>query len=428
MITVVGLGIEKDDLTIKGKKAIKNATYIFSRDKRKFATECASVLFSDAQTFEKLDELIVEHLLLKEKEYNDVVYAVVGDGYCDRAVGILSKKTNVEIIAGVSDNRGRDFSGSSVFMSAYDIDEHTYFDTARAHSIYQIDGKDVACDIKISLLNWYDGETQVVLSDKKISQSLPLYEIDRQKKYDCACLFIPAQSDFTKKKRYEMNDLLCIMRRLTAPDGCPWDKEQTHESIRINMIEEAYEAVDAIDNADVENLIEELGDVLMQVVFHADMSEREGTFNLNDIVSGVCEKLISRHTHVFGENKASDAEGALSAWDKAKEKEKNAYSYSEHTTRLPDNFPSTLYAQKVLKKAKKFGIEIDKETVYNALENAVKDKNAKDVLLFSVFYATLVGLDSEVEINESAKKVCKKFANAIENNEKEQVVKEIFNA
>lgn len=428
MITVVGAGIEKDDLTVKGKKAIKNASYVFSRDKRKYANDCACVLFNEEKTFEEYDEAIANHLLAKEKEYENVVYVVAGDGYCDRAVSLISEKTNVEIIAGVSDNRGRDFSGTTVFMSAYEIDEHTYFDTARAHSVYQIDGKDVACDVKINLLNWYDGETEVVLSDKKSSVKMPLYEIDRQKKHDCACLFIPAQADFTKKQRYEINDLLRVMRRLTAPDGCPWDKEQTHESIRINMIEEAYEAVDAIDNDDVDNIIEELGDVLLQVIFHADMSEREGVFNLNDIISGVCEKLVSRHTHIFGETKASDAEGALSAWDKAKEKEKNAYSYAEHIARLPDNFPSTLYAQKVIKKAKKFGIKMDNDVVYTALENAVKSKNAKEILLLSVFYATLMGLDSEVELNSGAKEICKKFADAIENNEKENIVKEIFNA
>ena len=428
MITIVGAGIEKDDLTIQGKKAIKNASYVFSRDKRKYASECACVLFSNVATFDEYDEVIANHLLEKEKEYDNVVYVVAGDGYCDRAVGLIANKTEVQVIPGVSDNRGRDFSASTVFMSAYDIDEHTYFDTARAHSIYQIDGRDVACDVKINLLNWYDGETIVVLSDKKSSVTMPLYEIDRLKKYDCACLFISAQPDFTKKTRYEINDLLRIMRRLTAPDGCPWDKEQTHESIRINMLEEAYEAVDAIDNDDVDNLIEELGDVLMQVVFHADMSEREGTFNLNDIITGVCEKLVSRHTHVFGENKASDAQGALSAWDKAKEKEKNAYSFAEHVARLPENFPATLYAQKLLKKAKKFGVDINKETVYNALEKAVKEQNAKDVLLFSVFYATLLGLDSEVEINKGAKEVCKKLSYAIENNEQEKTVKEIFNA
>ena len=333
---------------------------------------------------------------------------------------LTDKKDGAEIEILIGDVSGRG--------EEYDIDEHTYFDTARAHSVYQIDGRDVACDIKINLLNWYDGDTTVILSDKKSSVSIPLYEIDREKKYDCACLFIPAQPDFTQKKRYEINDLLRIMRRLTAPDGCPWDKEQTHESIRINMLEEAYEAVDAIDNDDVDNLIEELGDVLMQVVFHADMSEREGAFNLNDVISGVCEKLVSRHTHVFGENKASDAQGALSAWDKAKEKEKNAYSFAEHIARLPENFPATLYAQKLIKKAKKFGVEISKETVYSALEKAVKNQNAKDVLLFSVFYATLLGLDSEVEINNGAKEVCKKLSKAIENNEQEKTVKEIFNA
>ena len=128
--------------------------------------------------------------------------------------------------------------------------------------------------------------------------------------------------EFQRKDFYSYEDFLEIMRLLRAPGGCPWDREQTHESIRRNMLEEAYEAVEAIDEKDPGHLKEELGDVLLQVVFHARMAEEEGLFTLDDVVDGICKKLVFRHPHVFGTVEAGDADGALTAWEKQKREEK----------------------------------------------------------------------------------------------------------
>ena len=127
---------------------------------------------------------------------------------------------------------------------------------------------------------------------------------------------------FKIAKRYKMGDLLEIMELLRSPEGCPWDRAQTHQSIRSNMLEEAYEAADAIDRMDLDNLKEELGDVLLQVVFHASMAQEAGRFTFDDVVDGVCQKLVYRHPHVFGTADAKDPEGALSAWDAQKRQEK----------------------------------------------------------------------------------------------------------
>ena len=116
-------------------------------------------------------------------------------------------------------------------------------------------------------------------------------------------------------EHYSVDSLRRIMELLRAPGGCPWDRAQTHQSIRANMLEEAYEAVDAIDHMDMDNLKEELGDVLLQVVFHACMAQEAGRFTFDDVVDGICKKLVYRHPHVFGAAEAGDAEGALSAWD-----------------------------------------------------------------------------------------------------------------
>ena len=124
--------------------------------------------------------------------------------------------------------------------------------------------------------------------------------------------------EFEKKSRYEMDDLLHIMEILRGPDGCPWDREQTHESIRGNLIEETYEAVEAIDRKDTALLREELGDVLLQVVFHSRMEEEQGSFQFGDVVHDICQKLIIRHPHIFGDVQVSGTGEVLENWEAIK--------------------------------------------------------------------------------------------------------------
>ncbi len=405
MITIVGTGIQQGDLTARGRKAIKQASYVFSRVKMRGASEWASELFSKATSFEEMDKLIADHLLAKEKSGENVVFAVAGDGFCDNVGKILEKQTQITVIAGVSENRGREQGSSCVTMSAYDVNENTYLDTAIPHVFYDIDDKSVASDLKICLLDYYDGETLVTLSDGKSSKVIPLFELDREKKYKLASLYIPSKIDFTKKKRFEFNDLMRVMRRLTAPDGCPWDKVQTHESIRENMLEEAYEAVDAIDKNDMDNMIEEMGDVLLQVVFHCDMATRNGEFNFNDVISGVCEKLVSRHTHIFGENKANDEAEALVFWEKAKAKEKHYALLKEQIDRIPDTFPALLASEKFIKKANKYGANVTVEALKLKLIKALENNEFVSALACVVFLVAISGKSPEIELNKMLKEI-----------------------
>lgn len=416
MITIVGMGISSGDVTVNGKKAIKSASYVFSRAKMRGANDYASALFPNAKTYEELDELIASHLLKKESEGESVVFAVVGDGFGDNVGRILEQKTQVCVVAGVGESRGRAQGSTLVSMSAYDVNENTYFDTALPHVFYDIDDKSVASDLKLCLLDCYDGETVVTLSDGKESKTLPLFEMDREKKYELASLFIPPQADFTKKKRFEFNDLMRVMRRLTAPDGCPWDKVQTHESIRENMIEEAYEAVDAIDTKDIDNMIEEMGDVLLQVVFHCDMAMREGEFSFNDVISGVCEKLVSRHTHIFGENKANDESEALGFWEKAKAKEKHYALLKEQIDRIPNTFPALLASEKFIKKANKYGAEVSVEVLEQKIKSALESKDVVALLVSAVFLVAISGKSPEIELNKTLKEIERKAVRLEEEN------------
>ncbi|MCL2083147.1 MAG: MazG family protein [Oscillospiraceae bacterium] len=147
--------------------------------------------------------------------------------------------------------------------------------------------------------------------------------------------------------------LVGIMSVLRSEDGCPWDRTQTHQSIRTNLIEECYEAVDAIDRCDTGLLCEELGDVLLQVVFHSQIAYEEGCFTIDDVVRGLCEKLIRRHEHVFGQNKAENAAVAVERWDAAKKREKSAQTAGQSLEAIPRNLPALMRAVKLASRASK---------------------------------------------------------------------------
>lgn len=188
------------------------------------------------------------------------------------------------------------------------------------------------------------------------------------------------------KKSYDVNDLLEIMSILRSEDGCPWDREQTHESIRKNFIEETYEVVEAIDNADSALMREELGDVLLQIVFHAKMCEEDGEFVFGDVCNDVCEKLIVRHPHIFGDVKADNAEKVLVNWEKIKQETKKRESTYEILDGIAKSLPSLMRAQKIAKKAAKANVytmpdeTMDKDEIAKRLFDlcAKAEKNGYD--------------------------------------------------
>jgi len=161
------------------------------------------------------------------------------------------------------------------------------------------------------------------------------------------------------KKSYDFNDLVEIVRILRAPGGCPWDAEQTHESIRRNLLEEAYEVVEAIDENSPDHLKEELGDLLLQVVFHAGIAKDEGQFDLNDVADGECKKLIFRHPHVFGDVTVRSSGEVLVNWEELKRKEKGQNSYADTVDAVARSLPALWRAEKVQKKAAKCGFDWD---------------------------------------------------------------------
>lgn len=230
--------------------------------------------------------------------------------------------------------------------------------------------------------------------------------------------------DFKQKEKYDINDLLEIMRSLRAPGGCPWDAEQTHESIRKNLIEETYEVVEAIDKKDSGMLLEELGDLLMQVVFHAQMEDEKGVFNFDDVADGVCKKLIERHPHVFGEVEVSGVDDVLDNWDAIKRRKKGQKKGSEPMLSVPRELPALMRAAKIQQKASAVGFDwpdvsgaydkIIEETqeLRKAVESGVQDDVIEELgdLLFSVVNVSrFLKCDAEEALTAASDKFINRF-------------------
>ena len=229
---------------------------------------------------------------------------------------------------------------------------------------------------------------------------------------------------FLQKETYDFYDLVYIMELLRDKDGgCPWDIEQTHESIRNNFIEETYEVIEAIDTNNKKLLREELGDVMLQIVFHARMEEEAGTFNIDDVSNDICEKLIRRHPHIFSDTKADTVDQVLSNWDKIKSEEKARKTLTQKLQSIPAMLPALMRAEKVGDKAHAFDFP-DTESVMTKIEeewDEVKDaieageqkaieEEIGDLLLSVTSLCRKLGVSAEQALNAATDKFIARFA------------------
>lgn len=228
-----------------------------------------------------------------------------------------------------------------------------------------------------------------------------------------------------EKDNYSVEDLVGIMQMLRGENGCPWDKEQTHSSIRNNLLEEAYETADAIDRLDDTDMAEELGDLLLQIVFHCQMASERDAYDLDTVADGICKKLIYRHPHIFSNVIANTSDEVLNNWDKLKNKEKNMQSYSDTLNAVPKAFPACLRAQKIQKRASKAGYDflsledtVSKiEEELNELKQAILEKDLESAsselgdLLFSVVNtARFLKTDAEQSLADSTNRFIERFS------------------
>jgi len=230
--------------------------------------------------------------------------------------------------------------------------------------------------------------------------------------------------EYMKKERYDYNDLLKIMSMLRAPNGCPWDREQDHKSLKRYLIEEAYEVLEAIDEENPSKLCDELGDLLLQVVFHAQIAKENGQFDMGDVVHGVCAKMVNRHRHVFGDEEAETPDDVMDIWEKIKKEEKGLTTQTQALKEVPGNLPALMRSFKVQQKAAQVGFDWDnvddamlkvKEEL-NELEQAYKSGNEAcieeelgDLLFAVVNVSRFLKVQPELALTATVNKFIRRF-------------------
>ena len=241
--------------------------------------------------------------------------------------------------------------------------------------------------------------------------------------------FEEAKRRLTTEAHHDYSSLELLIKVLRSEDGCPWDKEQTHASIRRDLIEETYEVIEGIDRDDPHLMCEELGDLLMQIVFHADIENDAGRFTPTDVFDGIVNKMILRHPHVFGDMDADTSEKVLENWDKIKAKEKDRPTAASKMDAIPPALPALMRAQKIGKAAAKVGFDFDSAAsaaekipeesaeVREAMESGGADQIKEELgdLLFSVVnVCRLAGVDAEEALTAANDKFVSRFR-ALEN-------------
>ena len=444
MITIIGLGVEKGDLTARGAECIRLAVQagakvlVRTAKTRSYQTvldmdiphSTLDYIYEKSRSFKTLAKNLAKAVA---DAGENAVYLVDGSASEDYSVKEILKRTRgkAQIIDGVSKvgalvSLARFKSCSYTAVSAYELFERA--DTLTLPLIvYDLDDRALASDCKLRLGNALGEEISAQFITGGKSKKIALYELDRQKIYDYSSAVAIERIDLLEKTRFSTDDLKEIITRLRAPDGCPWDRVQTNDSIKMAAVEEAYELVDAINQDDDDKILEETGDILMQAVFHAVLKEEMGAFDFNDVVSGVCHKLISRHTHVFGADKASDNESALSVWEKNKMQEKGQDTFAKAVNDVPSCFPAAMRAQKVGKRAAKAGMDFadvasattrvkeELEEFFLAYQkgDAVEaEKELGDVLFAAVSVGRKAGCDCEKALKESVDRFAARFTKA----------------
>ena len=451
MINVVGLGPgSKDALTLGTLEVLKGESKVYLRTQKHPTVDFLNSIglsfetfdnkYDSFDSFDEVYEAIAKELVeIHEAQQGDIVYAVPGHPLvAEKSVTILMKLCEekniavkmlpaVSFVDAVMESLKLDPIEGVKIVDAFDMG--TVVNDKRVGTIItQVYDKYIASEVKLALLDYYADDTEIYfvraagVEGLESIRKIPLYELDRQEDIDyLTSIYIPKALNAAK----DFNDLTDVISMLRDVEGCPWDREQTHESLKACLIEECYEVLEAIDKQDDDMLVEELGDVLLQVVFHAQIAKEEGYFNINDVIKGICNKMIDRHPHIFGDAKAETSEKVLDNWDKIKEKEKGFSTYTEQLNHIPSNLPGLMRADKVQAKAAKVGFDwptvepaFDKvlEEI-NEIKNVYKGKNRArieeevgDLIFSTVNVARILDIQPEFALNYTIEKFIKRFS------------------
>ena len=429
-ITDVGVGLEREQLTLEAARILTGGARVILHTAR---IGCAAWLEEQGVPFEALDALYEnctdfdEHAqraaetVCAAARDGDVVYAVYD--VRDRSVLKLAEMdAKLRIVAGPPVEgalMGR-LDGATRMLEASDWASFHLSPMDNA-LVREMDSRELASEVKLKLMECYPDETRCfVLSGDGSVARVPLYDLDRLRAYDHrSCALIPAQRDLMKLERYGFDELVRIVRVLQDPGGCPWDQAQTHESLRSFMLEETYEAIDAINQGDMDHLYDELGDILMQVVMQAEIGRRHGEFDISDSITAICDKMIQRHTHIFGADSAGDADEVLDLWTRNKMKERGQKTYAEVLREVGHSLPALKRGCKLIEKAARAGVgQSDVQAIVrDAVERVERAADAPDAeralgeaILMLCALVRVKKIDPEIALNEAADRFVERFA------------------
>ncbi len=437
-LTVIAIGPDRPELlTLMAAEALRKAPALLLRTARHgvaawlaeqgTAFDALDALYDGAEDFDALNEAAADEIVRRLSVSKGLCYAVA-DPAADETVAALRRRSvPMAVVAGVTQAdcaraaalaSGLPVSGGAVTVAAVDMQKRR-IDPSLPLLVTEIGSRLSAGEVKLALLDVYPPEMTVLVN----GSACPLEALDRQKRYDhLSYAFIP-ESPMAARNRYTFSDLLDVMARLRRPgDGCPWDLEQTNKSLREYIIEEAYELVDAIDQGDDDRVADELGDVLLQVVFHAQVAKEHGAFAIGDVTTAICHKMITRHAHIFGDVRCETADDVLKSWEAIKKKEKGLLSAADSMRDIPGHLPSLMRAAKVQKKARQVGFDWD--SALPALEKVLEEADEVraeieagrdpegelgDLLFAAVNAARLAGAQPELALNQATEKFVRRF-------------------
>ena len=438
--------------TISGAsiEAIKAADKLYVQTAKHFCAEIVSRLRSDAAGMDDLYDECSDFDELNER----LADRLTSGGSCSYAV--LNRGINSALMSKLRQyaiDRGFSFSIipsqgyaeaalSACLNQGFDVDECEYSirsamslsvnDTNNELIVEEIDSLLMAGDVKLKLLELYPDEHEVFLCTLNpccgyIAENLPLCRLDfpeNAPKFDAATVLVVPKCSLMQRTRHGMDGLMEVMHRLRAPGGCPWDVEQTHSSLRSSLIEESYEVLDAIDREDATALEEELGDLLLQVVFHAVIEEERAEFTMRDVITGIVNKLIYRHPHVFGDVNVKSSDEVLVNWENLKQQEKHQQTVADAMRSVPASFPALMRSYKVQKKAAHVGFDFDSaasalpkvheeaDEVLDAIgkhDEAHLREEVGDLLFACVNASRLLKIDPELALSEATDKFMNRF-------------------
>lgn len=386
-LTIIGLGVHAGDISYSAIEAAKKCEKVVLRtgntESVKVLNDCGikfitlDYLYEKSKNFDTLTKNICAEIrkLLKT---SDVCYLVDGAVSEDNSAAFLiSKIKNVKVYEGVSKvGYALSVSGLSgkgyTAVSAYSVSNFTKFSLPLV--VYDLDSQILASEWKLKLFSLIGEEQKVRLYARNQCFSVPMYEMDGLDVYDYSTVLVVEDLPLQDKERFNYEDLIDIVKILRSPEGCPWDRAQTKKSICKTLIEECYELVDAVEKDDDDLICEETGDVLLQTAFYIGFLEDNLYLNGSDVLTGICRKLITRHSHVFGSDNAANPDEALNVWNKNKQTEKKYETPTAYLNAVPKNFPAAMRAEKVVKRAKYYDYPVgNKEELLEKLKGLLQE-------------------------------------------------------